>query len=398
MFSEAFLRIADPIIQDYLSFHENEDEKKLVLSHKEILGISSSLIASQIAGRRKAKHKLPLWYGTKGIIYPPSLNLEQSSSEATARFKTSITAKGKTGCDLTGGFGVDSFFLSRNFEKFYYIEPDDGLLFIAKHNHSLLGATNILYINSTAEDFIRQTREQFDLIFIDPSRRNKSQKVFKLSECIPDVTRILKSFIEKSDQILIKTSPLLDIQQGLRELNKADNINIVAVDNECKELLFQINKNTTSLKPLLAVDLDSSGHLLNSFSFSLEDEKEKVEFSTPQTWLYEPNASILKAGAFKTIATRYEVCKLHPNTHLYTSTGKVNNFPGRAFKIIQQIKLDKKTKELFPNGQANILTRNYPLSVEEIKKKTGLSEGGTLFLICTKSIHTNHIIIAEKLY
>jgi len=398
MSPDLLLEIAKPEIQEYIFHHENDDEKRLVLSNKEILGCPASLIASQIQGRRKAKHKLPLWYNTKGIIYPPSLNLEQSSSEATARFKSSLVANGKVAADLTGGFGVDSYFLSPGFENFYYVEPDEHLLAITQHNHVLLGVTNIQYTNTTAEEFLLQTNKTFDLIFIDPSRRNKQQKVFKLADCSPDVEKLLTSLSKNSKFSLIKTSPLLDIQQGLRELKNVEQVFVSSVNNEVKELLFLINKEFNISPLITAVDMNVRGEVNLSFSIHSEQEKyETVSFSPPINWLYEPNASLLKAGAFKTIASRHRVYKLHPSTHLYTSENKVEEFPGRTFKILQNSRLDKKINEYFPNGQANIITRNYPLSIEEIKKKTGLMEGGALFLICTQSEKSKHVLVAERI-
>jgi len=384
-------------IQDYIFKHESADEKDLVLKSKQILGIPSSLIAQQIAGRKKARHKLPLWYQTKGIIYPPSLSMEQSSSEATAKYKSSFILRGKIAADLTGGFGVDSFFLSKRFDTFFYIEPDEELLSVVKHNHQLLGAENIEYVNSTAEEFIRTTIAQFDLLFIDPSRRNKQQKVFKLADCVPNVVELMPALIGKSKSVLIKNSPLLDIQQGLKELNGAEEVIVLAVDNECKELLFFLKKQLTSSASINAIDLNVKGSILNSFSFAVEDEKRTIaHFSSPLKWIYEPNASLLKAGAFKTIVVRYGISKLHPSTHLYTSTERIDAFPGRTFRIREHLKMDKSIKAVFPNGYANILTRNYPLSVEEIKKKTGLKEGGELYLICTQSEKEKHVLLAER--
>ena len=398
MHLKSLFQIANPEIQEYIFLHENEDEKKLVLAHNEIFGVPTSLIANQIHGRRKAKLKINLWSITKGIIYPPSLNLEQSSSEATAKFKSSLLNNGKIGVDLTGGFGIDSYFLSQKFEKFYYVEPDETLLSIARHNHQLLGASNIEYINSTAEEFFSQTNEFFDLIFIDPSRRNKQQKVFKLADCIPDVSALLPLLLKSSEKVLIKTSPLLDIQQGLRELQKAEKVFVVSVNNEVKELLFLISKEVINPPLIEAIDLNNDGQSVHTFSFHVEEEKDAVAtFSTPLSFLYEPNASILKAGAFKTIAARHKLYKLHPSTHLYTGESKAEGFPGRTFKVLHQHKLDKKLKEFFTDGYANILTRNYPLSVEEIKKKTGLKEGGDLFLICTQSEKEKPVIVAERI-
>jgi hypothetical protein len=398
MSSDLIFQIMKPEVQDFIFLHENEDEKKLVLKEREILGIPSAVIASQISGRRKAKFKLPLWFKTKGIIYPPSLNLEQSSSESTARLKASLIKKGNQGADLTGGFGIDTYFLSQRFKKFYYVELNPELLAIAKHNHSLLNATNIKYIHTSAEDYITQTKEIFDLIYIDPSRRNKQQKVFRIADCAPNVTELSDSLFQKSKQLLIKTSPLLDIKQGHVELRNVQKSIVVALDNECKEVLFLSDKSSSEPFQIEALDIDRDSGINSSFRFFPEEEKKtSSQFSPPQRWIYEPHTSILKAGAFKLIGSRYGIHKLHPNTHLYTSDAKIESFPGRIFRILNHLKLDKKIKEFFSNGEANILIRNFPLSVEEIKKKTGIKEGGTFFLICTQSDQNKHALMAERI-
>jgi hypothetical protein len=398
MISELISQTKNDDVQNYIFSHENDDERSLVLNNKQILGLPSAWIAQQIAGRRKAKTKLPTWYRTKGIIYPPTLNLEQSSSEATAKFKSKIIDGGTSGVDFTGGFGIDSFYLSQRFKKFISVESDKNLVDIVKHNHASLGADNIFHVNADAETFIN-TAGRTAFIFVDPSRRNNHQKVFKLADCIPNVAELLPVFFEKSDAVLIKASPLLDLQQGIRELKNVAKIYVVAVDNECKELLFQLNVNVTNPASIEAVDLDLEGNVIQRFSFLNDEEKTAVStFSAPLDWLYEPGTAILKAGAFKTVGNRNEVFKLHPNSHLYTSKEPLVTFPGRIFKVLEHIKLSKELKNLFPDGYANILARNFPLSVEEIKKKTGLKEGGTLYLICTESESGKNVMIAERIF
>jgi hypothetical protein len=397
MLSELISKTIDEAVQNFIFSHENEDERELVLNQKEILGLPAAWIAQQIGGRRRIKFKLPTWYKTKGIIYPPTINLEQCSSEATAKFKASMVSEGKFGIDLTGGLGIDTYHFSRHFSKFIFVEPDGMLLTIAKHNHGLLGANNIEYVNTSAEFFISQPTVS-DFIYIDPSRRSHQQKVFKLADCLPNVVDLLPIFFGKTEQVLIKTSPLLDLQQGLRELKNAAQIYVVAVDNECKELLFKVTK-TIDQQEIQCVDLNTVGKIVQQFSFDIEEEKNsRVNFSSPLNWLYEPSASILKAGAFKMVGIRNKVLKLHPSSHLYTSEERVVSFPGRTFKILNHLKLSKELRDAFPNGQANILTRNFPLSVEEIKKKTGLKEGGIPYLICTQSESQTHAMIAERIF
>lgn len=390
-----------PEVQSFIREHERDDEKKLILSQREIFGVPASVIAQQLVGRRKAKTKLPLYYHTSKIIFPPTLNLEQSSSEKTASLKAnlfcSMIGHDKIVADVTGGFGVDSFFFSRCYKKIIYVEPNLSLLEIARHNHQTLSVTNIEYQQTTAEDFLHGTHESIDGIFIDPSRRNKTnQKVFRLSDCEPDVPKLLPALFQKADCILIKTSPLLDIQQGIKTLQNVEKVWIVSVDNECKELLFFCRKGFTKEPVMHAINLTD---LADEFSFTFEEEKNTVlNFSKPFTYLYEPNASILKAGAFKLVGKKFSVNKLAPNTHLYTSLNLLHDFPGRIFKIIQPVKPDPKIlNEIFPGGKVNILIRNYPLSVEALKKKTKLKDGGEHYLIGFSGLSEKHLVAAERI-
>jgi len=388
-------------VQDFIVEHENEDVQKLLLKRKTVHGVTAEQIVQQIIGRRKAKSKLPSWYNTEGIIYPPGINLEQSSSESTAKFKSNFFLENLpkheyTGVDLTGGFGIDSYFLSLHAHRVEYVEPNQELLEIARHNHQLLGATNIGYHHTSAEIFLACTSEKFDFFYIDPSRRKAAQKVYRLADSEPEIVALLSGFFEKATLVLIKTSPLLDIQQGCRELQGVAQVIVVAVEDECKELLFLLNE-TSSREPMIsAVDLKRSGEIKSSVSFIPEEEKHSVAlFSSPLAYLYEPNAAILKAGAFKWIAQKYQLKKLAPSTHLYTSD-QLLDFPGRTFKIVRFVKANKKLKGLFPNGYVNIISRNYPLSVEDIKKKTGLKEGGEQFLICTQDEKEKLVMVAER--
>jgi 16S rRNA G966 N2-methylase RsmD len=363
--------------------------------------VPSSIIAEQISGRKKAKTKLPLYYKSGGIVYPLGLNLEQSSSEETAVFKAktlnSILGKDKILADLTGGFGIDSFFFSTAFQKVYYIEPNASLLSFARHNHESLQAKNIEYRNSTCEEFLQTHTEKLDCAFVDPSRRNKSnQKVFKLSECEPNVPFLLSAIFEKTDCLLIKTSPLLDIQQGIKQLKHVEKVWIVSVDNECKELLFLCRSGFVDEPKIIATNLRTDQL---PFEFSLPEEKESIaKFSEPLTYLYEPNASILKAGAFKFVGEKFLLFKLHTSTHLYTSQDLIQNFPGRVFKVIRPVKSDPKTlKEVFSEGKANVITRNYPLSPEELKKKTKLKDGGELYLLGFSGQKEKYLVAATRI-
>lgn len=387
-------------VQQFIHDHEQDDEKQIILKHKNILGIPTAFIADQISGRRKAKVKLPIYYTTQNILYPPGLNLEQSSSQQTAQFKTHIletlSFKKDTCADLTGGFGIDTFFFSKLFAQVDYIEPDKALLAIAQHNHKTFGAGNIRYHVSDAESFINHTTDQYDLVFIDPSRRTKNTKVFRLAECVPDITSLITSVLEKAALLLIKASPLLDITQGLKELIHVCRVYIVSVGNECKEVLFLCDRSFDGEPVIETVNLVKD--TAEEFSFLFSEEKEaEVQFSDPRRFLFEPNASILKAGAFKSISKEFNLHKLSINTHLYTGDHAIDNFPGRVFKIEATVRPDAKVlAKFFPEKKANVTTRNYPLSVEELRKKTNLKDGGDKYLIGFSGVSKKWLVVVER--
>lgn len=392
-------RILSPEVQQYLRDHENNDVKALVLRHKMILGIPASVIADQISGRQKAKEKIPTFYDSS-VIYPPGINLEQSSSEHTATFKAKILMRALPACkrliDLTGGFGVDSFFLSKVFKSVQYVEPNQGLLEIVKRNHTSLGAFNIAHHNSTAENFLAE-EDEASVIYIDPSRRSETKKVFAFADCEPNITVLQDQIFKYTDFLLVKASPMLDIKQGMSELNFVQQVFVVSVDDEVKELLFLCRKDFSGEASINAINLvkDTS----DSFAFKFSEEASATsEFSDPKTYIYEPFSSILKAGAFKSIAREYRLEKIQVNTHLYTSADLVHNFPGRIFKVLSEVKPDKKEViKFFPDLKANVITRNYPLSIDELKKKTGLKDGGEKYLLAFSGQTKKFVVAAERI-
>ncbi len=394
--------IQEPV-QDFIFENEDLNEKVLLLKQKTTLGVPTPIVADQLAGRRKAKYKLPSFYKTKGIVYPPSINLEQSSSELTAQFKREVIQfnnpfKHSYGVDLTGGFGVDSYALGSICDHFDYVESNGDLLELANHNHKVLKVTNINYHHTTAENFLKSTTLFFGFIFIDPSRRNKSQKVFKLADGEPNVIELLPVIFTKTDTLLIKVSPLLDIQQGLRELINVTKVFVVAVDNECKELLFLLQKAVIAEPDIHSINLSSVvDKKSESFSFTLSKETKAVSaFSGPLTYLYEPNASILKSGAFKSIGQQFDLKKIQINTHLYTSDKLVPDFPGRIFKIIAINPKPDQLKTIFDGDQTNVITRNYSLTPDELKRKLKLRDGGENFLIGFSGQKQKYLVAASR--
>lgn len=390
-------------VQDFIRKHEHEDPNNILLRQKSIDGVSASTIAQQLNGLQKAKDKLPIYYTTPRIIFPASINLEQSSSQATAVFKTDFLNQQSIGqykscADLTGGFGVDSFFFSRIFAHVNYVDPDQTILDIARHNHEQLGA-RIQHHYTTAESFLQSTTTEFDFIFIDPSRRIQGSKKVSLSESEPNVIQLQNVLLKRARHILIKASPLLDINLSLKELRGIKIVVVLSVENECRELLFFLERDYAGEPAIQAVNI-LSDKSVDRFDFTISQEKNaRVDFVEPRLYLYEPNASVMKAGAFKSIASAYGVSKIHPSTHLYTSDILVENFPGRIFRIEGFVKPDPKvTASFFLDKKANVFTRNYPLSVDELRKKSGLIDGGPKYLIGFTGILKKYLAVAERVY
>lgn len=394
-------KLLQPEVQQFIEEHLNDDVVTLLLKSKEVHGVPTSLIADQITGKRKAAEKLSLYYNTSGIIYPPAINWSQCSSEQTAEYKAqwlkTKTTDFKNGVDLTGGFGVDAFFIGKLFQQYVYIDPNEKLLHIAKHNHEMLGAKQIVYKNTTAEVFADQLSEEYDFIYVDPSRRDEgNKKLVRLCECVPDVTSLQDKLLQQSPVLLIKTSPLLDIQQGLRELKNVKEVVVLSVNNECKEVLFWCEGNFLATPEITAINLHKNEEVF-CFTFS-EECSAIVAFSAPKRYIYEPNVSVLKAGAFKCIANQFQLYKLHVNTHLYTSDSFILDFPGRVFEVRAIVKSDPKmVSEYFKEGKANVITRNYPLSPEELKKKLKLTDGSEQYLLAFTGVDKKYIVCANRL-
>lgn len=338
----------------------------------------------QIQARQKALSKLPSWANNPELIFPPSLSMEQSSSEATARFKAGLVS-GTTLIDLSGGFGVDAYYLSRQFQQTIYCERQEELARIALHNFEVLAPGKIQTVNGDSIDYLLSCSQTFDLIYLDPARRGShNQKLVRLADCEPDVVAHWEELKGKGAAVLIKASPMLDIKKALSELPDIQQIWVVAVKNEVKEVLLHWEAKAKG-NPVQIHCLDlQSPH--DSFSFTYEEEAEAVALSgEASTYLIEPNASILKAGAFKCFAKRFSLSKLHPNSHLYTRDEPGLHLPGRVFSIIQELSSPKKElKKLVPDGKINVITRNYAVKAEELKKKYRLHDGGDRFLIGTK--------------
>lgn len=384
----------------------SENTKKFILEHVEDdvfrLGFHASrypevemhVAVVQIEGHQKAKLKLPSWYANSDIIYPPHLALEQCSSEMTANYKASLV-EGDTMVDLTGGFGVDSSFLARKFAKAVYVEQQDELCELAAHNFEALGLTNIETVNEEAADYL-SNMEKVDLIYIDPARRNKQGgKVFAVSDCEPDLLEINDLLLQKADKILVKLSPMLDVYAAMQQLKNVAEVHIISVANECKELLLLLDSDQHDSPTIHCVNLNKTGN--QSFSFNRDEEStaECQYASFMSNYLYEPNASVLKAGAFKVLAKRLNIEKLHPNSHLYTSDAPITDFPGKIFRVNGYSTFNKKDLHKFLGGmkKANISVRNFPMAATELHKRLKLTDGGNEFIFATTLYNNQHVIV-----
>ncbi|AFK04920.1 hypothetical protein Emtol_3794 [Emticicia oligotrophica DSM 17448] len=376
---------------------QNTNVQEFIL--KNPLKLSSNtltLVADQLLARQKSKTKLPTWFANPKILFPPPLSVEQASSEVTANFKASVFSQligKKNVVDLTGGMGVDSWALAKICESVKYIEQSELLSEIAKVNFKSLNLTNIEVINQNATTLDYSFLKNNNNYYIDPHRRDNSQnKVFKIEDCEPNLLT-LKPFLNK---YMVKFSPMLDIKMALEQLTNISYVYVIAFENEVKELLF-ISNGIDSNPNIVCVNLSfkSLPHIFE-FDYTLEEHC-KIAYSNPLKYIYEPNASILKAGGFKSVSEKFNLLKIAPNSHLYTSDILNEAFPGRIFLCESICKFDKKEiLSKLPSPKANISTRNFPLKPEEIKKKLGLQDGGDYYLFATENSEKQKIVLLCK--
>ncbi len=385
--------ILHPNIQNYINENLNIDVSKILFKGTNFSNASTQELVEQIQAKKKCKDKLPTWFNTKNIYYPNKLNIEQTSSEITANYKANLIS-GNSLIDLTGGFGVDSYYFSKKIPEIYHCEINESLSKIVKYNYEQLGIKNIKPIPENGLKYLKYTNKKFDWIYIDPSRRNDTKgKVFLLKDCLPNVPENLDLLFEKSNNILIKNSPILDIKNGINELKYVREIHIISTNNEVKELLYILEKNYS--KPIGIKTINITKNNSQLFDFKI-DTNTTSTYSLIKKYLYEPNASIMKSGGFNEVSSQLKIDKLHQNSHLYTSD-KLIDFPGRRFEVLHPIPFDKKQlKKLIPSGKANITTRNFPLTVVQIRQKTKLKDGGKNYLFFTTDLNNKHIVAICK--
>jgi len=381
-------------IQDFINRQLHSTAADLMLQASKYPEWDMRVVAQQLVGKQIANKKLPSWFENEQVLYPIRLSMEQCSSEETAKYKSAILNSGK-GLDITGGFGVDTSILAKESESVIYCERNNELASIVENNFNAFKQSNIeVYIGDGIECLSAQ--KELDWIFVDPARRKEGERVFRLQDCEPKVIELKEFFFEKANQVLIKTAPLLDIQQTLRDLEFVKEVHVLSVNNDCKEVLYLLEKNCTQEAKLVCVNLKKDTTEQFIFSFSEERIAEGL-LSQPLTYLYEPNASVLKAGAFKSIANQLGVSKLHQHSHLYTSINVVENFPGRTFKIKSVVNADKKSLSKHSSGKANLACRNFPQKIDLLKKKLKLKDGGEDYIFATTLMNGKpKLILCEK--
>ncbi len=381
-----------PEVKKFIKKHLASDLTKLILKGSPFPELSIQEIAIQITGINKAKNKLPTWFENKNILYPPNLNLEQTSSEITANYKSGLIS-GDTLIDLTGGFGIDDYYFAKRFQKVIHCELNEALSKLAAHNFSELRASNIEAHVGDGIQFLKELDEKVDWIYLDPARRDDyGGKVFLLEQCTPNVPDNLKLLFQKSDNILIKSSPLLDLSAGIAELRKVVEIHIVSVNNEVKELLWILNRNISKEIKIKTINITKKE--TQYFEGVLDDPAvQGSKYSHPLKFLYEPNPAIMKSKLFGSLSTKTNTYKLQVNSHLFTSE-ELQTFPGRSFEIIEIVPYNKKAlKKSLKLNKANISIRNFPKSVSELRKELKIQDGGNEYLFFTTDLNNDKIVL-----
>ena len=385
----------DNTVSEFIKLHENDDIRTLALQAKRYPYIDMPFAMNQIAGRQIARDKIPSWYNCNSIVYPLHISLEQCSSEKTAKYKASL-CNGDRLVDLTGGLGVDFYFMSLRFAQSVYVEKQTELAKLAEHNFNVLGLKNTTIVNCDAQLYLKEM-PAVDTIYIDPARRDvQGQKTVLIEDCSPNLVEIESLLEEKCKQFIIKLSPMLDVTLALKKLKNVSEVHIISCYNECKELLFVKNNLNKYSEPVLHC-INILENSIQRFSFDQKEEEQQQPIYTTAIgeYLYEPNVSLLKAGAYKSVSSRYNLLKLHPNSHLYTSASLIEDFPGRLFIVKDILDFNKKNikKLTVITQKANITTRNFPLSVNEIRKKTAIKEGGELYIFATTLVDERKILV-----
>ena len=389
----------------YIKQHLGEDANRLRLKKaKPTDNFSTELAITQVEVRnRRLEKKIPAWYLQERIVFPSALSTEQCSSQETATYKQHLV-RGNSLCDLTGGLGIDTYYMSQCVDKATYIEQNELYCHCARHNFNTLGMSHITVHNSDCNTFLSQTNEQFDTIFIDPARRGKSQeRLFALAHCEPNVLEMMPTLLSRCKRLIIKLSPMVDIAMLRQEINRRCALHIVSLNNECKEILAIIDTDIDANEPIkhdITCSILSNSNPPKELHFSFDDEPLSPcpMALTVENYLYEPDTALLKAGMFRSICSQYGVQKLHKNSHLYTSSSMVDDFAGRSFKVAEVLPFSSSLCKVFAKQYpvCNITTRNFPLSAVELRKKLRTGDGGNIYLFATTIADKHVLIICNK--
>lgn len=387
-------RIVNPEIQQFINANVDKNISKLALQKNPFPDVEWIAVLNQIEAKTKAKLKLPTWFAAKNIVYPSKISVEQTSSEKTASYKASLIS-GESLIDLTGGFGVDDFYFAKRIKKFVHCEINPELSQIVQHNFKQLKVENIACHSGDSLAILGELNTKWDWIYIDPSRRNDAKgKVFMLQDCLPNVPEHLGFLFDHSNSILIKTAPLLDISAGLLELQNVKTIHVVALENEVKELLWELRKGYSGKTTIKTVNLVKDK--MDTFEFILDNASENPKYGLPEKYIYEPNSAIMKSGGFNEVGTFFNLNKLHKHSHLYTNA-TIIPFPGRVFEIENSFPYHKnEMKNHLEKQQFNMTTRNFPDSVESIRKKWKIKDGGNQYCFFTTDENDNKIVLICK--
>lgn len=372
--------------RSFISEHANDDVRRLALQGSRDSDIDLTTALQQIAGRQTARRKLPTWAVNERIIYPPHLNMEQCSSEQTAKYKSNIAGKGERIVDLTGGFGVDFYWMSQGFNRRVYVEQNEELCSISTENFRMLNHDCSVCCCDTT-DYLKQM-EYADVINLDPARRNEhGGRTYSIGDCTPNVIELLPLLREKADRIIIKLSPMLDWRKAVADLAGVSEVHIISVNNECKELVLVVNKNNDSFR-LICVNDD------NIFEVSPSISHQPLTPVNDLQYLYEPNASIMKAGCFEAIKNKFAVQQIADNSHLFISTDEISDFPGRRFHISAVSSMNKRElRDTLRNIEcANITVRNFPLTADQLRKKLKVRDGGEIYIFATTEANGAHCL------
>ncbi|MES2484682.1 MAG: class I SAM-dependent methyltransferase [Bacteroidota bacterium] len=382
-------QLLQPEIQEFIRKHTHADVTKLALQKNPFPHVAWADVLNQVAARQKAESKLPTWFKGDNIIFPSKISVEQTSSETAAQYKSALVS-GKSLIDMTGGFGIDDYYFVKNVAQVTHCELNPELSAIAKNNFIALNINNIECTPGDSLETLKSISRTWDWMYIDPSRRNDAKgKVFMLKDCLPNVPDLLDTYFNYTNNVMVKTAPLLDITAGLAELHSVKAIHIVAVNNEVKELLWILQKGFEDQPITIAVNISKTG--TEVFESQINNKKEAF-YSLPKKYLYEPNAAIMKSGAFNAVSSHYKLHKLHNNTQLYTSNESID-FAGRRFIINKILPYQKADMKQIEGQKMNISTRNFPLSPQEIQKKWKIKDGGYTYAFFTTNLSNEKVVL-----